>query len=59
MGRCGIMIALAGAAAVWCAAPVAVTDAAQAGSGGAAWGRAIVVPGLGALNAGRVAGRPG
>src|ERR1022692_666247 len=52
MGRCQIMIALAGAAAVWYAAPVAVTYAAQPGTAHAAWGRAIEVPRLGTLNAG-------
>ncbi len=55
MSRYRIMMALAGAAAAWCAAPVAVVHAAQAGSGGAAWGKAIEVPGLGALNAGGTA----
>src|SRR5215470_16273244 len=52
MGRHGIMMALAGAAAVWCAVPLAVTHAAQARAGGAAWGKEIEVPGLGALNTG-------
>jgi len=50
-----IMMAVAGAAAVWCAAPVAVTRAAQAGPAGAGWGQAIEVPGAGTLNTGGLA----
>jgi len=49
------MMALAGAAAAWCAAPLAVVHAAQPAGGGAAWGKAIEVPGLAALNAGGTA----
>ena len=70
MSRYRIMMALAAAAAVGCAAPPAVPhtsrstapastrlaasprDWAQARAGGAVWGKAIEVPGLGALNAG-------
>src|SRR5215469_12423729 len=50
-----MMMALAGAAAAWCAAPLAVVRAAQPAGGGAAWGKAIEVPGLAALNAGGTA----
>jgi hypothetical protein len=45
MSRYRIMMALAGAAAAWCTAPLAVTHAAQARAGAAAWGRAIEIPG--------------
>src|SRR5260221_3763444 len=45
-------MALACVAAAGCAAPPAVTHTAQARAGGAVWGRAIEVPGLGRLNAG-------
>src|SRR5260221_14761863 len=45
-------MALACVAAAGCAAPPAVTHTAQARAGGAVWGRAIEVPGLGTLNAG-------
>src|SRR5215470_17722527 len=55
MSRSRIMMALAGAAAAWCAAPLPVAHAAQAAGGGAAWGKAIEVPGLAALNAGGTA----
>src|SRR5215471_18784073 len=55
MSRSRIMVALAGAAAAWCAAPLAVVHAAQAAGGGAEWGKAIEVPGLAALNAGGTA----
>jgi len=55
MSRARIMMALAGAAAAWCAGPLAVVHAAQAAAGGAVWGKAIEVPGLGALNAGGTA----
>jgi hypothetical protein len=50
-----MMMTLAGAAAVWCAAPLAVTRAAEAVAGGGVWGRAIEIPGLGTLNAGGLA----
>jgi hypothetical protein len=52
MSRYRIMMALACAAATGCAAPPAVTHSARARAGGAVRGRAIEVPGLGALNAG-------
>src|SRR5215472_7116498 len=44
---------VAGAAAVWCAAPLAVAAAPTARAG--TWGTAIEVPGLGALNRGGAA----
>src|SRR5262252_2508585 len=53
MSQYRIMLALAGAAAVSCTAPSAVTHTAQARAGAAGWGRAIEVPGLGALNVGK------
>ncbi len=52
MSRYRIMMALAGAAAAGCAALLAVTHAAQTRAAATAWGQAIEVPGLGALNAG-------
>jgi hypothetical protein len=52
MRRCRIIMTLACAAAAGCTAPPAVTHTAQARAGGAVWGRAIEVPGLGRLNAG-------
>src|SRR5262252_9166192 len=55
MSRSRIMMALAGAAAAWCAAPLAVVHAAQPAGGGGAWSKAIEVPGLAALNAGGTA----
>ena len=55
MSRKRVMMAVAGAAAVWCAAPLAVTRAAQAGPAGAGWGQAIEVPGAGTLNTGGLA----
>jgi hypothetical protein len=49
-----IVVVLAGAVALWCAAPLAVSAApgAWAEAGTAAWGKAIEVPGLGSLNQG-------
>jgi hypothetical protein len=44
------MMVLAGAAAVWCAAPLAAMAAPAAGA--VTWGKAIEVPGLGRLSAG-------
>ena len=55
MSRYRIMLGLVGAAVAGCAAPLAVNHAAQAGARGAAWGQAIEVQGLGALNAGGTA----
>jgi len=54
MRRHRIMLVLVGAAAVWCAAPPAVTAAQAAGSVTRAgtWRTAIEVPGLGSLNKG-------
>src|SRR6266851_4155222 len=52
VSRYRIVMALACMAAAGCAAPPAVTHTAQARAGGAVWGRAIEVPGLGRLNAG-------
>ena len=53
MRRHRVMLVLAGAAAVWWAAPVAVTAASAAGAIRAGtWHTAIEVPGLGALNKG-------
>jgi hypothetical protein len=48
------MMVLAGAAAVWCAAPLAVTaaPAARAATQAGTWGTAIQVPGTAILNAG-------
>src|SRR6266487_152348 len=59
MRRRWVMIVLAGAAAAWCA-PLAVAGGVHAGIARAAagvlatggWGKAIEVPGLGALNEG-------
>src|SRR5215469_6569501 len=53
MRRHRVVMVLAGAAAVWCAAPLAVTAAPTARAG--TWGTAIEVPGLGALNRGGAA----
>src|SRR5215510_6366123 len=55
-GHRAVMV-VAGAAAVWCAAPQAVTaaPAARAAAQAGAWGTAIAVPGLGALNQGGLA----
>jgi hypothetical protein len=59
------VLVLAGAVALWCAVPLAVISAAQAGTAPAAggavavtgtWRKAIEVPGTGALNKGGVAG---
>src|SRR5258705_5856440 len=50
MRRHRVMMALAGAAAVWCAAPSAVIAAPTARAG--TWRTAIEVPGSGALNKG-------
>ena len=50
MRRHRVMMVLAGAAAVWCAAPSAVIAAPPARAG--TWRTAIEVPGSGALNAG-------
>ncbi|HEV2244945.1 MAG TPA: hypothetical protein VGR98_28175, partial [Streptosporangiaceae bacterium] len=54
MRRYRVMMVLAGAAAVWCAAPLAVTAATAAGAAAqvGTWHRAIEVPGSGALNKG-------
>src|SRR5260370_39886191 len=54
MRRHRVMMVLAGAAAVWCAAPLAVTAAPVAGAvaGAGTWRMAIEVPGLGSLNKG-------
>jgi len=52
MSRYRIIVAVCGVALAWCAAPLAITHAAQLRAGGAAWGKAIEVPGLAALNAG-------
>src|SRR5258705_2847747 len=54
MRRHRVMMALAGAAAVWCAAPSAVIAAPTARAG--TWRTAIEVPGSGALNEGGNAG---
>jgi len=63
MRRRRVLVFAAGAAAVWCVGPLAVPGAvgawaAAAARGAAAslWGRAIEVPGLGALNKGGHAG---
>jgi hypothetical protein len=48
-----IVVVLAGAVALWCAAPLAVSAARGASAAEtAAWGKAIEVPGLGSLNQG-------
>src|SRR5258707_1004080 len=52
VSRYRIVMALACVAAAGCAAPPAVTHTAHARAGGAVWGRAIEIPGLGRLNAG-------
>src|SRR5262249_58041631 len=54
MGRARLVMVLAGAAAVWCAAPLAVMAAQGAGAVARAgtWRTAIEVPGLGSLNKG-------
>ena len=54
MRRHRVVMVVAGAAAVWCAAPLAVTaaPAARAAALAGTWGTAIEVPGSGALNAG-------
>src|SRR5215469_3409650 len=54
MRRHGVVMVLAGAAAVWCAAPLAVMAAPVGGAAARAgtWHAAIEVPGLGALNEG-------
>src|SRR5258708_21611356 len=54
MRRHRVMMVLAGAAAVWCAAPLAVTAAPVGGAvaGAGTWRMAIEVPGLGSLNKG-------
>jgi hypothetical protein len=54
MRRHRVMMVLAGAAAVWCAAPLAVTAAPAAAAIARArtWRTAIEVPGLGSLNKG-------
>src|SRR5262249_61973486 len=54
MGRARLVMVLAGAAAVWCAAPLAVMAAQGAGAvaRAGAWRTAIEVPGLGSLNKG-------
>jgi hypothetical protein len=54
MRRQRVVMVLAGAAAVWCAAPLAVTAAPGAGAVARAgtWRTAIEVPGLGSLNKG-------
>jgi hypothetical protein len=54
MRRHRVMLVLAGAAAVWCAAPQAATAAPAAGAVARAgtWRTAIEVPGLGSLNQG-------
>ena len=54
MRRHRVMMVLAGAAAVWCAAPPAVTAASAAGAVARAgtWRTAIEVPGTGSLNKG-------
>jgi hypothetical protein len=54
MRRRRVLVVVAGAAAVWGAGPVGVPGAAGAWAAPAAssWGRAIEVPGLGALNKG-------
>ena len=54
MRRYRIVMVVAGAAVVWCATLPAVTAAASAWAvaGAGTWGRAIKVPGLGALNKG-------
>jgi hypothetical protein len=54
MSRYRIMVAVAAAAVAYCAAPLAITHAAQIRAGGAEWGRAIKVPGFGELNSGSV-----
>src|SRR5262249_56929411 len=57
IGRHQAMMALAGAAAVCCAAPLAVSaaPAARAAARAGTWGTAIKVPGLKALNQGGLA----
>ena len=57
MRRHRVVMVVAGAAAVWCAAPLAVTaaPAARAAALAGTWGTAIEVPGSGALNAGGAA----
>jgi hypothetical protein len=54
MRRHGVLLVLAGAAALWCMAPLAVTGTAQAAAVAVAgtWRKAIEVPGLGSLNKG-------
>jgi|SRR5215472_3054900 len=54
MRRHWAVLVVAGAAAVWCAAPLLVTaaPAARAVARAGTWGTAIEVPGLGALNQG-------
>src|SRR5262245_53023286 len=53
-GHRAVMVVAGAAAAVWCAAPVPVTaaPAERAAAQAGAWGTAIKVPGLGALNQG-------
>jgi hypothetical protein len=60
MRRHRVMLVLAGAAAVGCAAPLTVTaaSAASAAALASAWGTAIEVPGLGSLNQGGLAEVP-
>ena len=57
MRRHRAVMVVAGAAAVWCAAPLPVTavPAARAAAQAGTWGTAIEVPGLGALNRGGAA----
>jgi hypothetical protein len=58
MRRHRVVMVVAGAAAVWCAAPLAVSaaPAARAVARAGTWGTAIEVPGLGSLNQGGRAG---
>src|SRR5260370_20617728 len=51
MRRQRVTLVLAGAAAAWCAAPLAVACAGGVSAAGG-WGKAIEVPGTGKLNAG-------
>jgi len=51
MRRQRVMLVVAGAAAAWCAAPLAVACAGGVSAAGS-WGEAIEVPGTGKLNAG-------
>jgi hypothetical protein len=57
MRRHRVLMVVAGAAAVWCAAPLPVTaaPAARAVAQAGTWGTAIEVPGLGSLNQGGAA----